>query len=109
VKNKKDISFQDMQSIGRAFKDYVGVALTRDEHTNNVILAQACRHVFAHTRGIADAPLVKQIANVSPRTLKVNLRLGEALQFSPEEVRIASDSMVIVIDRLAESVEEVCA
>jgi hypothetical protein len=38
---KKDLSFQDMQAIQRAFRDYVGVDMGKDTTVNNIILAQA--------------------------------------------------------------------
>jgi len=37
--SKKDISFQDMKNISRAFKSYLGFEPHKDIHVNNIILA----------------------------------------------------------------------
>ena len=54
----KDISFQDMQSIARAFRSYLEVQIDRDATVNDIIAGQACRHVVVHSGGTADDRLV---------------------------------------------------
>lgn len=49
--DKKDLSFQDMQAISRAFKDYISVEITKNKTVNNIIPAQACRNVIVHAGG----------------------------------------------------------
>lgn len=100
--SKKDTSFQDMQSIGRAFKDYFGVATERDKTVNDIVLAQACRHAIVHAGGTVDARLLKQLRAAAPRTLKNDLQLGGKLEFSPTEIKIASDAMRAHLRRLEE-------
>jgi hypothetical protein len=56
---KKDISFQDMQSIHRAFEDYVRIQMERNEGVNNIIVGQACRHVIVHKASVVDDRLVR--------------------------------------------------
>jgi len=102
--NKKDISFQDMQSIARAFKDYVGVDLSRDKTTNNVIAAQACRHVIVHSGGVADRRLARQVATAVPRDIKPDIREGQVVQFDSEELRVIGGDMVLYVDRLMKAV-----
>ena len=51
---KHDISFQDMQSIARTFKDYVGVSVLRGSTMNDVIVAQAYRNAIVHAGGQTD-------------------------------------------------------
>jgi hypothetical protein len=106
-RSKKDISFQDMQSIVRAFKDYVGVEISRDEHTDNIIIAQACRHVIVHAGGEADKRLVRQVAQANRRTVKTGIRAGQQIQFTPDELRMVSRSMVTFVDQLASAVVDV--
>jgi len=91
---QKDISFQDMQSIGRALGEYFGFKPEKDNHVNNIILSQACRHAIVHNEAKADVKLVKQIAGAKPRDLKLNLSNGQKIQFQPDEIRLASQSMM---------------
>lgn len=101
---KKDISFQDMQSIHRAFKDYVDITLNRDEVVNDIIVSQACRHVIVHSGGIADARFMRQIKAANPRRLKPEVKEKEPLKFSPDELASLADTMSVYVDRLCSSV-----
>lgn len=103
---QKDISFQDMQSITRAFKEHVGVDLARSEKTNDVILGQAARHVIVHAGGIVDSRMLRQLSNVTPRCLKPSLRLGERIQFEPDEVRILGSTMSEFVGGLSQRLIE---
>jgi hypothetical protein len=47
IVDEDDISFQDMQSIRRAFAKNLKIDLGRDDVANDVILGQAARHVMA--------------------------------------------------------------
>src|SRR5262249_20992616 len=64
---KKNLSFQDMQAIHRAFREYVGVDLERDTVVNDIILAQACRHVIVHAGGEITQRLLHQVRDAAPR------------------------------------------
>jgi hypothetical protein len=95
IVEEDDISFQDMQSIRRAFNRELGIDLGRDESSNDIILGQACRHVMAHAGGRVDDRLINQISGANPRRLKVApLASGEDVVFNPEEVRLLADAMV---------------
>lgn len=91
---QQGISFQDMQSLRRAFKDHLGVAWARTEDTNNVILGQAARHVLVHAAGMVDEKIVRQVAVCVPRTLKPTLERGRPIEFSPDEIGVLTASMV---------------
>lgn len=101
---KKDISFQDMQSIVRAFEEYIDVKLTRDATVNNIVLGQACRHVIVHSGGVADRRCVHQLLNAKPRTLKPDIKVGDAIQFTTDELDSVATDMHSVIDRLTQMV-----
>jgi hypothetical protein len=101
VANKADISFQDMQSIGRAFTTYFGVTLPRDENVDNIIYAQACRNCIVHSGAVADARLLRQIAAASRRTIDVQLKEGASFSFSPDSIQRISQSMSAYVDLLA--------
>jgi len=97
---QRDISFQDMQSIGRAFKDHLGVEIARDEITNDIILGQACRHVIVHAGGIVDRKMLRQLSSATPRRLKLELVTGVAVAFEPQEVMQLGATMSQYIERL---------
>jgi hypothetical protein len=92
--NAKNISFQDMKSIARAFKENLGIEIERNPTINEIILAQACRHVIVHTGSFADDALVRQLSGAHPRTLKPKIVSGELVEFTPEEVAHAATAMV---------------
>jgi hypothetical protein len=80
---KKDISFQDMQSISRAFVDYIGVdEIPRDKVVNNIILSTACRHGIVHDGSIANKKIMVQIKTANPRDLKEDIKFNEAIRFN---------------------------
>ncbi|HUR79797.1 MAG TPA: hypothetical protein VM733_03465 [Thermoanaerobaculia bacterium] len=71
------ISFQDMQSIVRAFNTHFGIALQRTSATNDIILGQAARHAIVHNMALVDTRMLKQIQAAIPRTLKSQLTPNE--------------------------------
>jgi hypothetical protein len=91
--DKKDLSFQDMKTTGEAFRDYCGVNLERDRTTNNIIVAQACRHVIVHAGNEVTPKMLHQLREAMPRDLKPQLVAGSLVQFTPVEVEIATSSM----------------
>jgi hypothetical protein len=99
------ISFQDMQSISRAFREQLNVQLKRSVDTNNIILGQAARHVIVHAASIIDKKMINQIADATPRTVKQELKVRDRLQFSPEEVRVLSESMVSYVNAAASALK----
>ena len=89
----KNISFQDMKGINRAFHAVLGKELVRDSEMNDIILAQACRHAIVHAESRVDERLLKQIANSIPRRIKPELILHQEITFSEEEIELAGDRM----------------
>jgi len=101
----KDISFQDMQSIARSFKEYLDITIDRSEDLNDIILAQGCRHVIVHSGGEVGNRLIRQISGAKPRKLKPILNVGESIQFSVEEVSQVAKSMLAYLEAVASQVE----
>lgn len=98
---KKDISFQDMQSIAKAFEEYIGInKIHQDKVVNNIILSQACRHCIVHSGSVVKQKTLKQLSFAKPRDLKCNLEIDDKILFNETEIKIISDSMVKYIDRL---------
>lgn len=103
---QKDISFQDMQSIARAFMNYFGITVERDPHVNDIVLGQAARHVIVHAAGVVDPKMVKQLSSAQPRSLKASVTAGEHLAFTPEEVRQLAAAMSRYIDTLIKQLRD---
>ncbi len=104
---KYDYTFQDMGATVRAFTSYTTLTPQRDQVMNNIIAAQACRHVIVHSGGRVTDRTVKQLLKVSPRELKREIATGDQLQFSLFEVKEVMANMTEFIERLATS--ERCA
>jgi len=76
IVDKKNISFQDMQSIVRSFEKYLLIEQPgKDNRINNIILAQAARHCIVHTSEITDEKFFHQIRNSSNRDVLKSLVL----------------------------------
>lgn len=104
---KKDLSFQDMGATHRAFDQYLRVSLSQDRRVNNIIVAQACRHVIVHGDAIVTERLVRQVSKATPRDLKPSLHVGDHVQFAPEEVSVSSANMKGYVDDLIRKVRDV--
>lgn len=102
---KKDLSFQDMQAIQRAFRDYVGVDIPKDIDVNNIILAQACRHVIVHAGGEITQKLVRQVSGAVPRDIKSDMSEQKNVEFTQEEVQVVAGSMKQYLLNLVEKTE----
>jgi hypothetical protein len=100
VVSAKNISFQDMQSIARAFHDWLGYEPEQDRDVNNIILSQACRHAIVHSGGMVDKRLTNQVRNATPRDLKLDLAENEPIRFSPDEIEVVGKSMIRYVEGL---------
>lgn len=103
---KKDLSFQDMQAVSRAFRDYLNVEIPRDKTVNNIVLAQACRHVIVHSAAVTNPRLLRQVRKATPRDLKLELANGERVDFTPHEISLVSGSMEAYVLRIAKLLAE---
>jgi hypothetical protein len=102
---QKDISFQDLQSIARTFQEYFSIQIEKNQNTNNIILAQACRHAIVHSGSKVDRKLLNQVSKAVPRTIKQEIELGSEILFNQEEISIISESMQQYLDDLFSNVK----
>ncbi len=105
VVKKKDISFQDMQSVHRAFKTFFNLDIERDIDAMNIILAQAARHSIVHANGIADEKFIRQVRDTSLRTVKKEIVENEFIQFETKEIEEVQKSMNSYLNRLIEQLD----
>ena len=103
---QNDISFQDMQSIARAFKKHLRVSIERDNDTNNIILGQAARHAIVHSGSRIDERMLRQVTDAVPRDLMQDVMLGQPIVFTPVQVRALAASMSRYLNRLVAHVSE---
>lgn len=102
IAEKRGYSFQNVEDICTAFEDHFKVPL-RDADLkgridmirtrNDVQLALACRNVIVHQGTVIDSRFVRQIRNANPRTLLTNLKSGEPINFSSDEVLFIATEM----------------
>lgn len=104
IATQKDISFQDMQSIARAFDDYLGFDPKKAKNVNNIILALACRHALVHSGGVTTKKTISQIIDAVPRDIKIELSLNQKILFTTDEVKIVGKSMTIYLNSLIRGV-----
>lgn len=104
IADKNDYSFQDMQSIGKAFKQYFEFSMEKDIDVHNIIFAQACRHVIVHDASKINERFTRQVSGASPRDIKPNVS-GSAIEFTSEEVNQAAESMKIYFKKLRDGIE----
>lgn len=97
---QRDISFQDMQSIARAFESFFGIHIQRTSDVNDLVLAQAARHAIVHSAGLIDQRMMRQLTSAKPRSLKLELTVGEAIQFTSQEIEFVGGAMERYLERL---------
>jgi len=103
--NAADISFQDTKSIARAFGEYLGIDIVQDEDVNDIIAGLACRHVIVHSGGVVDRRCLGQLQAARPRSLKVEMRQGDRIQFRTDEVTLLSAAMTRYVENTATLVD----
>jgi hypothetical protein len=101
-----DISFQDMQSIRRAFEKHLDVRIERDAGLNDIIMGQAGRHAIVHAGGIIDNKMIRQVAGAQPRALMPAPKLGEHIRFQPSDIRLLATSMTACVASIVESLTQ---
>jgi hypothetical protein len=104
--SSKKISFQDMQSVRRAFRDHLEVDVEKTDVVHDIIAGQACRHAIVHTGGVVNDRILRQVVNARPRRVKSGLKRDEVVEFSPEEVELVAAAMSQYVDVLAAKVAE---
>ena len=105
VVSKQDISFQDMKSINRTFRNFFGFNMNQNEVVNNIIMAQAARHVIVHDSSNVNDRIKKQVLKATPRDIKPDISTLKKINFSPDEIKKAGESMLTYFRLLHENIE----
>jgi hypothetical protein len=105
IADGKDVSFQDMQSIDRTFREYFGSTPDKDARVHDIIVGQACRHAIVHTAAHVDKRLVTQLRSAVPRSIKPQIKEGDILHFSREEIQEVARAMHGYLRAMANIIE----
>lgn len=104
IVQKKDISFQNMQTGLKAFKDFLGVEGFTDELVHDSILALANRHAIVHNLAVVDERFQALIKNAPKRTVHTEeYNIDDLIKFTPEEVIRLQGSMSSLLEEIAET------
>lgn len=106
ILKKKDISFQDMQSIVRVFDNYLHIKIPKNEPCNDIILAQASRHSIIHNHSIADEKFMNQIKNAIPRSIKQSFEANKPFQYTASEIEFITFAMLVFVQELRKQLVE---
>jgi hypothetical protein len=106
IAEKQDISFQDMKSINRAFRTFFSFNMVQDSHVNNIIIAQAARHVIVHDAAKVNKRTRNQVSRAIPRSVKDNLLGVTFIKFEPNEIKEVGNSMLVYFQKLRRNIAE---
>jgi hypothetical protein len=105
IADAKEMSFQDMQSVDRAFRRYFGVAPEKGQMVNDIIVGQACRHAIVHAGAQVNRRLINQIRSAVPRTIKPLFEEGTAIEFERSDLRAVMKEMLKYLRDTASLIE----
>lgn len=105
IADAKEMSFQDMQSVDRAFRRYFSVAPEKGQMINDIIIAHACRHAIVHAGAQVNKRLIAQVKAATPRTIKTALVDGAPIGFSKAELRAVMKEMLKYLRDTASLIE----
>ncbi len=106
IVKKTNISFQDMQSICRAFEQNFNLEIDWDENVSNIIVSQAMRHVIVHNSEIVDNKCINQLRDADSRTVKNTIKVDDLVSFTIDELTIITESMMQYSKSLVLKLEE---
>ncbi len=93
VSSKDDVSFQDMKSVNRVFKKYIGYNHERNSYLDNIIYGQAARHIIVHDSGNLSKRFRHQIESCPKRNIHLTLPESGTIQFDEESIQTLIESM----------------
>ena len=94
-----------MQSIQRTFTEYFQFCPKKNNHIDNIILSQACRHVIVHNGSKIDEKMIRQLSAAKNRDIKKDLIADNILSFTDHEVEVIGESMAIYLNDLINGID----
>ncbi len=106
IVRKSDISFQDMKSIARAFEQFLGITIQKDEDVDNIITAQALRHIIVHNSEIIDDKCIKQLTNAGNRKFVEDVEPNKKAVIDADDLNIVKASMLNYANNLFQLIKD---
>lgn len=99
----KQFSFQDLKSILRATKDYLGVEFdVPDDIRKNIIFGTSCRHIIVHNISIVDRQFLLQT-----RELKnLNYKEGNKIELEDNDIKNIKGAITSFADELVQLLQQ---
>lgn len=108
--DRKGISFQDMQSTVRTFKNFLDIEIEKDDLQRSLIFVQAARHIITHAGGRTTEKFWQQIESATPRQIKQDFSAQE-IDFVPGEIEeicsIVENFVSGIVEKLINKYSEV--
>lgn len=93
----KGVSFQDMKSVARTLRRFVGYEPPRDQSVDDIIAGQAVRHAIVHAGATVDERLVNQLQAAPHRSICLDPELGAIISIGRDEVQVVSAAMDVYL------------
>ncbi len=100
IARKSDISFQDMKSITNAFETFFSVEIKKNVDVDNIIAAQALRHVIVHNGEVVDQKCLRQLQSAGKRNFYRNIKIRSKIAIQREHIETVQKSMLSYVDNL---------
>lgn len=94
IARKSDISFQDMKSLAKAFDTFFSVKIEKNVNVDNIIAAQALRHVIVHNGEVVDERCLRQLQSASRRTFYREIETGSKIAIHRKHIEAVKKSML---------------
>lgn len=94
------ISFQDMQSTCRCFKEYLDYEIKPSRKQSNIIVAQAARHVIVHADWKINKDFLNQVRTRGERDLLPKVSEGDSISLNKSDIELIIKEMSDFIEDL---------
>lgn len=94
------ISFQDMQSTCRCFKEYIDYEIKPSRKQSNIIVAQAARHVIVHADWKINKDFLNQVRTRWDRDLLPKASEGDSISLNKSDIDLVIKEMSDFIEEL---------
>lgn len=99
----KQFSFQDLKSMLRAVKDYLGVEFdVSDDIRKNIIFGTSCRHIIVHNISIVDKQFLLQIRELE----NLNYKEGNEIKLEDKNIENIKDAITSFANELVQLLQQ---
>ena len=102
--SKRDVSFQNLESIDRLFRDSFGVSIEKDPKVQDLILAMEARHCIVHSGSKVERKTAQHLRAAPDRSIKPHLSEGDRITFTKDEINLVLDRMKDYLNGLSHKI-----